>query len=214
MIKIERKEKPDFERYSDKSVKESLKSDFYKKCYICEEATRHFEVDHFYPQKDYPHLVDEYQNLFYICQKCNKVKPKNINTKSENEILNCCEIDPENYIKLKLNSKEEKVKIEILKVESGLFLEERIRETIKLLERVYNGVNSSSDSFEDLQSEIKSEIENFRKKVDKYQTSKLKRVASKEVRDELSVESSYLSFKRWIIRDNPKLKQEFGQYLS
>jgi hypothetical protein len=47
MLKVDRKENPIFTKYSDKSVKDSLKIDFKKKCYLCEEVTRHFEVDHF-----------------------------------------------------------------------------------------------------------------------------------------------------------------------
>ena len=50
MVKVERRLNPTFSKYNEKIVTNSLKSDFHKKCYICEEVTRHFEVDHFYPQ--------------------------------------------------------------------------------------------------------------------------------------------------------------------
>ncbi len=211
MIKVDRKENPTFNKYSDNIVKESLKTDFNKKCYLCEEVTRHFEVEHFYPQKYYPYLKNEYSNLFYCCQKCNKIKPKNINTNSDNEILNCCEVDVEKYIKLKLNILE--CKIEIIKVDSIKNLDTQIDNTITILDRIYNGTDSKSNSCEDLKNEIVEIISEFQKKLEQYQKSKLKRAISKDIQRDLDIKSSYLTFKRWIIRDNKSLNQEFKKYI-
>ena len=212
MIKVDRKENPTFNKYNDDIVKDSIKIDFNKKCYLCEEVTRHFEPDHFYPQKYYAHLINDYSNLFYICQKCNKVKPKIVNTHSENEMLNCCEVDVEKYIKLKLNSKE--CRIEISEITTTTNLDKQIKYTIDVLERIYNGKNSKSDSCEDLRDEIKDTIVSFRKKLDKYGTSKLKRVLEEEIREDLDKASSYSTFKRWIIKDSPMLNQKFQHYIG
>lgn len=211
MTKVDRLQTPIFSRYNEKSVEDALKNDFFKKCYICEESTRHFEVDHFYPQKFYGHLVNQYENLFYICQKCNKLKPKIINTHSDNEILDCCELDPAEYIKLKLNSKE--CKIEVVQIKYNSILKIKISETIKLLNRIYNGEGSKSSSCEDLKSDVKEKIEDFRKKLDKYKTTKLKKVALDGIKKELGRDSSYLTFKRWIIRDSFELSREFKEYI-
>ena len=212
MVKVERKENPTFTKYNEQNVTKSLKLDFNKKCYLCEEVTRHFEVDHFYPQVLYTHLINDYLNLFYCCQKCNKIKPKKINTCSDDAVLNCCEIDVEAYIKLKLNIKECKVEVEqILRDE---VLDIQIQNTINLLNRIYNGKNSKSKSCEDLKDEIIIVVSSFRKKLDKYQTTKLKRAIIEEVKEELDKSSSYSTFKRWIIRDNTLLNQEFKQYIG
>jgi len=209
MIKIDRNENPIFTNYDEDSVKHSLKIDFFKKCYLCEEVTRHFEADHFYPQKYYPHLINSYDNLFYICQKCNKVKPKIINTNSNNEILNCCDINVENYIKLSLNIK--KCKVDIEQIRQDKALDNKIQETIKLLDRIYNGTNSQSNSCEDLKQEIITEIANFKKLLGKYQT-KLKNAVIDEIKEKLDIQSSYSTFKRWIVKDNKKFEL-FQQYL-
>jgi len=213
MVKVERREDPTFTKYNDREVKESLKRDFHKKCYLCEEVTRHFEVDHFYPQISYPDLINDYSNLFYCCQKCNKVKPKIVNTHSENEILNCCEVDVEKYIKLKLNSKECMVEISEVTTTSTN-LDKQVKYTIEVLERIYNGKKSKSDSCEDLRDEITETILSFRKKLDKYGKTKLKRAILEEIEEDLNIVSSYSTFKRWIIRDNPTLNQQFKQYLG
>lgn len=210
MIKIERNENPKVDHYSSSLVQESLKKDFFKKCYICEEVTRHFEVDHFYPKVHYPHLVNEYKNLFYCCEKCNKIKPKLINTNSDNAILNCCEIDPAEYIKLKLNITE--CRVEVTQIKRDDTLNPQIKETIALLNRVYNGENSKSLSCEDLKEDIKEKMEEFGKKLDKYQKTKLKSAIAEKIREELAIDSSYVTFKRWIIKDNPKLNETFGNY--
>ena len=212
MVKIERREHPTFTNYNDREVKESLKRDFHKKCYLCEEVTRHFEVDHFYPQKYYTHLVNDYSNLFYCCQKCNKIRPKKINTHSDDEILDCCRVDVEAYIKLKFNSRA--CIIEIEQIKRDPILDIGIQNTIRLLDRIYNGKKSKSNSCEDLRDEIKETIVSFRKKLDKYGTSKLKRVLEEEIREDLDIASSYSTFKRWIIKDNPVLNQKFQHYIG
>ncbi len=212
MVKVERKLNPTFTKYNEKNVTDSLKSDFHKKCYICEEVTRHFEVDHFYPQVSYTHLINEYVNLFYCCEKCNKVKPKKINTSSGNEILNCCDINVEAYIKLKLNIKE--CKIDIIKLQENSLFDMQIKNTMELLDRIYNGKNSKSNSCEDLREEITMVVASFRKKLDKYQKTKLKRAILEELKEDLDISSSYSTFKRWIIRDNQALNNEFKQYIG
>ena len=212
MVKVDRKENPTFSKYSDRAVKDSLKIDFKRKCYLCEEVTRHFEVDHFYPQIFYPDLINNYSNLFYCCQKCNKIKPKKINTNPNNEILNCCDINIEKYIKLKLNLRE--CIIEIEQVETTLELDKKIKNTIKLLHRIYNGKNSQSNSCEDLRDDIIENIDSFRKKINRYSTIKLKRAIIEEIKEDLNIGSAYSSFKRWIIRDNPTLNQQFQQHIK
>ncbi|EJF07521.1 HNH endonuclease [Thiovulum sp. ES] len=203
MHKIDRKEKPIFQKYSEESVKTALKIDFKKKCYLCEEVTRHFEVEHFYPQKDFPHLQNDYENLFYSCQKCNKIKPKTINTSSEDEVLNSCDIAVENLISLKYNSK--KCHVEILATSQKP--DQKTINTVKLLKRIYNGENSKSSSCEDLKDDIGEKVENFYKVIDEYHRTKLKRVALKKIKEELEIDKSYSTFKLWIIRNDKKLKE-------
>ena len=212
MIKVDRKEHPTFSHYNDDEVITSLKIDFNKKCYLCEEVTRHFEVEHFYPQMYYPDLINTYENLFYCCQKCNKIKPKKINTEESNKILNCCDIDIEKYIKLKVNILE--CKIDIIKVYSVKSLEIKIDNTITLLDRIYNGTNSKSNSCDDLREDIKEIISAFEKKLEQYQKSKLKRAIGEEIKEDLDIKTSYSTFKRWIIKDNLYLNQEFKQYIG
>lgn len=153
-----------------------------------------------------------YSNLFYSCQKCNKLKPKKTNTEKSKEILNCCDIDVEEYIKLSLDISQCKINVEQIK--SSDILELKISNTIKLLNRIYNGKDSKSNSCEDLKDEIIKEIEYFRKIIDKYQTTRLKKSTLEEIINKLKLDSSYSTFKRWIIKDNDILKKQFMQYIN
>jgi len=73
---------------------------------------------------------------------------------------------------------------------------------------------SKSNSCEDLRDEIKSVIASFRRKLDKYSRTKLKRAIAEEIKNDLDNSSSYSTFKRWIIRDNKALTKEFQQYIG
>ena len=45
-------------------------------------------------------------------------------------------------------------------------------------------------------------------------SKRLKRAIIEEIREDLDRGSAYSSFKRWIIRDNPTLNQQFKQHIK
>ncbi|MGB0930878.1 MAG: HNH endonuclease, partial [Chitinophagales bacterium] len=154
MINIAKSSKPDRDfSYKERAIRDIVKGDFYSICYLCEEVTpRHYEIDHFYPQKYYEHLIDEWDNLFFICQKCNKIRPKNINTCSDDEVLNNCEDDVENLLTIYYDSHDESVFILPNTIDPKVLY--RVENTIRLLNRIYNGIDTTSLSYIDLRNEI------------------------------------------------------------
>ena len=99
MVKIERsfpapesladEEKKKNGCYNCKDVVERLKRDFHDKCYICE--LKHLqdpEVEHLLPHKNglYPERKFDWNNLFWSCGHCNKVKN---NRKYDERIIDC-----------------------------------------------------------------------------------------------------------------------------
>jgi uncharacterized protein (TIGR02646 family) len=207
MINIIRSQLPQGEiDFQNPIIREIIKNDFFRMCYLCEEVTRHYEIDHFYPQKFYPNDVNNWDNLFYICQKCNKIKPKNINTHSHNEILNSCFDDVESLIVLRYKSTEDIVEISTDNQDDRITL--KIKETIKLLRRVYNG---EKDTQVDLRQGIKNELAEFVKILDKYEKAieRFKFIYETQIKQRLSKrnlneKSSFVSFKRRVILDNPQ----------
>lgn len=54
-----------------------LKKDFNERCGYCDLTILHNRlatIEHFAPQKQFPHLKSAYKNLIYSCQMCNKNK--------------------------------------------------------------------------------------------------------------------------------------------
>lgn len=108
MVKIERTPEPPeslekeakkaFGSYNQSDVIQQLKEDFADKCYICElKGLPDPEVEHLRPHnnRSLTDRVFDWNNLFYACPHCNNIKKAE---KYTDKILNCCEIDPEDFL--------------------------------------------------------------------------------------------------------------------
>ncbi len=221
--------------YTDKNIRNKIRKiieeDFFNLCYLCEtHNNRGFQIEHFFPKgKNYfPEKINDWNNLFLSCPTCNQVKPKSINTKKSEEILNPCLDDVENAIELRKNNVEngqEKIKIEITSSEKNNY---KIENTIKLLERIYNGCNSESLEYMKIRKEISEKIRIFEELLKIYKGLKLK-ILKKPYENKIIefLQKSYnleknnidfnklgfISFKRQIIKDNPDYK-EFEKYFD
>lgn len=51
-----------------------LRRPFNRLCGYCERPCRHGQVDHFRPRYHFPELTFTWENLIYVCHRCNKVK--------------------------------------------------------------------------------------------------------------------------------------------
>jgi hypothetical protein len=129
--------------YHDPAIVALVRKDFYDKCYLCEEKVpRHLEVEHFYPQAFYPHLE----------KRCNKIRPKKINTSNEDEVLNCIEDDVESLIGLRFDEANNSIEIS---TNTG---SQKVQNTLALLNRIHNGFSTASLSFLDLRKLIAEEL--------------------------------------------------------
>lgn len=82
--------------YVKQDVIDQLCADFDNKCYICNMANiPDIQVEHLVAHKGNLDLKFDWNNLFLSCPHCNSVK--NCNEYSS-DILNCCEVDPEQYL--------------------------------------------------------------------------------------------------------------------
>ena len=189
--------------YQDELVVQQIKDDFFDKCYLCEEKVpRHLEVEHFYPQLHFPLLINNWNNLICICEKCNKIRPKNINTVGQ-EVYDPCTHDVDNFIKLKFNDSQE-IDINIVDTTNPLDVN-----TKALLDRIHNGIGSKSLSYKDLRKLIINEVAEFELAIENYFTTNIKDGYRVLIKKYLSNKSAFTAFKRWIVRDNPKYSVEF-----
>jgi len=208
-LKIE-KNKPNGD-YKCGDVLTRLKKDFKNKCYICEQKEpASINVEHFIPHKGDLELKFCWDNLFWSCSHCNNIK----SGKYDN-ILNCTDENDKIEQKLKYRFKPfpfEKVEIELLDNT------EKSQNTKELLLKVYNGNTplkriESSNLRNRLLDEIKSFQDNlidyFKDTID----DKEKEYLLFKIKRHLNSASNFTSFKRWIIRENEKLFEEFHKYL-
>jgi hypothetical protein len=198
--------------YNDTDVLELLHNDFKNKCYICEsKGIESINVEHFAPHKD----LNEFRkyswfNLFWACSHCNKIKS------AKEPFLNCtCKDDcVDTNIKYSVDKSLTDNKIII----EGLVSNLTTNNTVQLLKDIYNGTTQQSRfQAREKRNKLYDELCDFTTLTIKYQMTEdndKKRQLSNSIQYELSNASSFTAFKRWVIRDNAYLLQEFGQYIQ
>jgi len=114
MINIKKSAAPASVDWKNIEIRNQIKTDFFEICYVCE---RHvpidYEIDHFCPQLYFKERENDWGNLYYICQKCNKIKPKDANSTTETQILDCCHDDVESIIQLFYDETTKRIEIPI-----------------------------------------------------------------------------------------------------
>ncbi len=187
--------------YHDNDVVALVKADFFDKCYLCEEKTpRHLEVEHFYPQAYYPHQINDWNNLLCICEKCNKIRPKKINTTATDEVLNCCTEDVEAAITLRYRETNSTLEIVSNNVSA------KTQNTANLLNKIHNGIGSLSLSFVDLRKLMTEELAELLVEIEYFETTILKTVFRERIKKRLSRASCFTAVKRTFIKDkHPEL---------
>ncbi|MCM1064984.1 MAG: hypothetical protein NC420_11060 [Eubacterium sp.] len=198
------------EDYRSESVILLLQKDFYNKCYLCEEKNpTSINVEHFRSCKNNEALKYNWENLFYACAHCNRIKGSRYD-----HIIDCTKDDPEMYIHISFQSYPKNY----VEVSSRLYCSKNI-ETQELLDKIYNGAGTPISEFEasNLKCKISDEIKEFIEYIEKYLNENdvgLRKVYWKRIKKMLSRESNFSGFKRSIIMESKEYMQCFGELLS
>ena len=167
-------------------------------------------VEHFRPHSGNKPLKFSWENLFWSCAHCNNIKLDNYGN-----LLNCTDISDDVENKLKYNFKPfpfEHVSIQELSTDEATL------ETKTLIEAVFNGTTKlKTIEASNIRDELLKEIQEFQGYlIDYYKITNdddIKEHYLIKIRQHLHKGSNFTSFKRWIIRDNDALAQEFSQYI-
>ena len=156
--------------YKSEATRNVIKRDFGRVCYLCESDPVHnWEIDHFYPVGHFPYLENVMDNLFFICSKCNKIRPKDINT-SDKEVLNPCVDDAEKLISLSMDISDPN---KLIAIQNNDNTNLKVQSTIDLLlEKIYNGKNTTSPIYKDLRDDIFTELVKLRENLLDYLENK------------------------------------------
>jgi len=194
--------------YRSEPVYSLLYSDFYGKCYICEDATfTSPEVEHRVSQSNSVESKYDWNNLFLSCSHCNNIK----SNKYDN-IIDCTVVDPESYLPLAVSN----IKDIVIKAKGNI---QGLQETAELLDKVYNGIQSpiTDSGCTKLRNKVFKEISEFRNLIVRYfreENDNIKRIYKRQISERMQRSSTFAAFKRKIIRDQPDLAQIFQQDLA
>lgn len=198
-------------KYNLQDVIDKLESDFKSKCYLCENKATAFEVEHLVAHENNIDLKFDWDNLFLSCRHCN-------NTKSNkyNNILDCTKEEVEKLLKYKMDLFP-RAKVEV----TSLIDDEKVNKTSELLNICFNGSNTPTKKLDskNLRDKILKELTDFSKLIydyfDAVDEEEIEDIeyTSKKIKRHLNNNSEFVSFKRWIIKDNPDLYDRFGQYI-
>ncbi|SRR5260221_7829703 len=191
-------------KHDGQDVQETLVTDQYEKCYLCEQkTTKSFQIEHHKAKAigHYPELAYTWSNLFLSCPYCNVRKP------NEFQLLDPVNNNIEDIIFHRLDLSTKSAVIGSLRA--------GIQEdyTVRLLDRLFNGKDKLRDiKGEILFKDLEREIVFFMRLLNEYKN--LSNPENKQkVIDSLLITKEFLAFKYWIVKDNSSLYNDFRDYL-
>jgi hypothetical protein len=195
--------------HNSQEILDRLKSDFHNKCYICEEKKpQNINIEHFVSHKGNKDLKLDWNNLFLSCRHCNDIK----STKYDN-LLNCtilsdCVDTALHYCCMPMPKEKPIFKV--------LIPSDKAELTKELLEKCFNGEHTAQKVLEssNLRSSLLKELRLFQNLLFDYYENEDNEYFLIKIKEHLSNRSAFTAFKRWIIRDNPTLNQQFKQHIK
>ena len=195
--------------HNSQEILDKLEKDFHNKCYICEEKEpKDINIEHFISHQGDNQLRLDWNNLFLSCRHCNDIK----STKFDN-LLNCTTLS--DYVDTAIHyyctpMPKEKPIFKIL------IPSDKADKTKELLEKCFNGEHTPQKILEgsNLRSSLLKELRVFQNLLFDYYENQNNEYFLIKIKEHLSNRSAFTAFKRWIIRDNKALNQEFQQYIG
>ncbi|MCG3767742.1 hypothetical protein EXA23_16420 [Vibrio cincinnatiensis] len=199
--------------YDSADVVKELKRIFYKKCYLCETKNPMSpEVEHFIPKSANPALERDWDNLFYVCRRCNSIKGNSVNV-----LLDCTKEDVFEALILELPTR--KKKPISVHVNRG-YESEAASNTKTLLEKCYNREKSGYQEI--TRAELRSQLVRCYGKYFKYSEKLLdddsgrneKTKAADKLERMLQPDYPYSCFWRRLFMEDDELMQDYANLLN
>lgn len=200
------------ENYRGQDVIDALSEDFKAKCYLCgTKWPTGINVEHFDEHRGDRNKMFDWNNLFYACAHCNNTKNSLFRTVPSN-LLNCTIEDHkvDYWIEYRLetdgNLKNLKADIRRNSKVPVTPYEDKIANTIKLLQLIYNSIGTPIKNEEsyNIINQINEELKDFLSLLNDYcfaDSETEKNNARDQVIRSLENDKPYTAFKKWIIRD-------------
>lgn len=204
--------------YRTEDVIKQIHTDFKGKCYVCEcKGLTSINVEHFVPHKGDRDVEFDWDNLYLSCGHCNNTK---LAKAVYDNILDCC--NPAHRVDEWIKYEKDafpKGKIKITALLSLTDNKEIVANTVELLQKIYEGTTIiKSLEAEAIREQLKEEMAKFRKNIRVYYDSSTSSIERSNtllsIKRQLKKSSPFTAFKRWVVRENERLKQDFEQYFD
>jgi len=198
--------------YKCGNVLNKIESDFKKKCYICEvKEPGTINVEHFRPHMGDNNLKFDWNNLYWSCSHCNNIKSNNYG-----DLIDCTDLAENIEDRIKLHMKPfpmEGVEVEAMDTNASTL------STVDLLNKTYNG-STKLKTLESsgLRNKILYDIIDFQHYTTQYLIGGFdedhKNLCLTHIKRHLSRASNFTAFKRWIVKENEVMRNEFEKYFD
>lgn len=194
--------------YNKEDVVKRLEEDFHGKCYICEQNKPiSINIEHFQSHQGNLDLKFDWNNLFLVCSHCNNIKLAQFDN-----LLNCTVLSDNVEMSIYHHCNpfpKEKAFFEI-RIPS-----DKAIQTKELLDKSFNGEHTPQKTLESshLRDLLLKEIKTFQNLLFDYFDNSKDEYFLLKIKEHLSNRSAFTAFKRWIVRENIALNEEFGQYI-
>lgn len=195
--------------YNKPEVNEALMEMFKGKCYICENkaAISSYQIEHLKPHRGNLRLKYDWNNLFWSCAHCNNLK----NAKYE-PILDCSHVEVDKKIAFRkegfFGTQE---KFAFIPLED----DQETKNTVALLQDAYYGRTPQKKlEAANIRKVLRVELSNFKNLVRDYEEAEEydKNDFKYAIRKEVSDNSAFTAFKRWILWDNREKYSELIKF--
>lgn len=211
LVKLEEEKKKVHGSYRLDEVITALKEEFHDKCYICEQKhITSINIEHFKAHKGNKDLMFDWNNLYWACSHCNNLK-----LGKYDNILDPGnpEEDVESSIHYGMPILHKRAQVEI----SPCIVNEKVNQTVELLNYVYNGKTSIKDiEAVNIKNNLVDELVQFTSWLRDFDDDELeedeKESLKRKIRKGLNAKSAFTAFKRQIIKDTSYLYKEFKDY--
>ncbi len=188
--------------YKDDAVKRAILEDQNDKCYICErKVTTDYQVEHLTSQRNNEAGVNDWKNLYIACNYCNDKKKASFDDIKHPDTYNV-----EDVIRHSVEFENERVTFSTTSEDSG------IRNTVKMLERMFNGTNAPNRVLMETRfyNQFKRSYNYFQSVVHDYLLGRRDEMRP-IIETLLGVKSEYLAFKYAVIMENDTLRRDFEE---
>jgi hypothetical protein len=200
--------------YRQDDVLNELRKIFFDKCYLCEiKEPDSINVEHLKPHGGDEDLMHDWDNLFFVCGRCNNIK-----LAKYSNILDCTNPDRDAFILIKHlpphTPYQKKVIIEAMEDD------DQVNETVELLREIFNSdktVNKKITAVY-LRKKVFKRYNRVLELANIYfndeSTANTKNEALETLKVLMDKKQEFSAFIRWIVLEDEKLNELIGEYIN